>query len=339
MRSTANIARAPDMDNTTLSASLLEECPPPFLDAAKFGSGGCTFARYNSLDCLCSPYPVVGGRFCAPMPQAPSLLCCLPCPSTDFLYPDSKRACRASDVCHLTYPAFKKWYRVAEGLNLAGLVALLFLFITYLFLPPAKTRRHYLSFCLIVGAMVLNVSPAIEPPKHALLSVLSLVSLYRLQYDPRSATTPSHRMTCFRALHAPFQAPSSWPVALPLLSGVRESGQVFTARADGLPVFIRALSMHLQICWDAEPGRKFFYASQILGWGVAAVFFTITITLTGVSFRFGDVCHVNSSNSMKDFWGPLLGISGAAMLLQLCTYVASLLSCSIYLPFSISLLS
>jgi hypothetical protein len=88
-------------------------------------------------------------------------------------------------------------------------------------------------------------------------------------------------------------------------------------------IFIRALSMHLQICWDVMPGKRFFYCAQGLGWGIAATFFTVTITITGVSFRFGDVCHVNSANSMQDFWGPLLVIAGAAMLVQLATYVVS----------------
>lgn len=94
-----------------------------------------------------------------------------------------------------------------------------------------------------------------------------------------------------------------------------------SAHTDYLPVFIRALSMHLQICWDYMPGKTFFYAAQGLGWSVAAAFFTATITVTGVSFRFGEVCHVNSANSMKDFWGPLLAIAGAAMVVQLATFV------------------
>lgn len=86
-------------------------------------------------------------------------------------------------------------------------------------------------------------------------------------------------------------------------------------------IFIRALSMHLQICWDVTPGKRFFYWAQGLGWAVVATFFTITITITGVSFRFGDVCHVNAAHSMKDFWGPLLAIAGAAMIIQIATFV------------------
>ncbi|KAI8940263.1 hypothetical protein NX059_003965 [Plenodomus lindquistii] len=79
--------------------------------------------------------------------------------------------------------------------------------------------------------------------------------------------------------------------------------------------------MHLQICWDVIPGEKFFYWAQGLGWAAVATFFTITITITGVSFRFGDVCHVNAVHSMADFWGPLLAIAGGATLLQIGTFV------------------
>lgn len=77
--------------------------------------------------------------------------------------------------------------------------------------------------------------------------------------------------------------------------------------------------MHLQICWDVTPGQRFFYWAQALGWGVTALLFTVTITLTGVSYRFGSMCHVNSDNSTADFWGPLLAFAGASALLQIGT--------------------
>lgn len=86
-----------------------------------------------------------------------------------------------------------------------------------------------------------------------------------------------------------------------------------------MQVFVRALSMHLQICWDIVPGRKFFYFSQALGWGVPAAIFAATITVTGVSFRFGNACHVNHEKSMQSFWGWLLAIAAAAVVMQLST--------------------
>nr|OQO20057.1 hypothetical protein B0A51_15686 [Rachicladosporium sp. CCFEE 5018] len=85
-------------------------------------------------------------------------------------------------------------------------------------------------------------------------------------------------------------------------------------------IFIRALSMNLQICWDIVPGKKFFYLSQAFGWGIPAVLFAATMTVTGVSFRFGAACHVNHVSSMADFWGPLMAIAGAAGILQIATF-------------------
>jgi len=81
-------------------------------------------------------------------------------------------------------------------------------------------------------------------------------------------------------------------------------------------IFLRALSMHLQICWDIVPGKKFFIFAQAGGWGLVALILTLTIIFTGVSFRFGDACHVNAKNSMAVFWGPLMAVAGSAALLQ-----------------------
>jgi hypothetical protein len=78
--------------------------------------------------------------------------------------------------------------------------------------------------------------------------------------------------------------------------------------------------MHLQICWDIVPGQVFFYIAQGVGWGVIGILFTVTLTITGVSYRFGDTCHVNPNNSMADFWGPILGLSVAAVVIQILTF-------------------
>ena len=79
--------------------------------------------------------------------------------------------------------------------------------------------------------------------------------------------------------------------------------------------------MHLQICWDIVPGKLFFYLSQIFGWGIVATLFVVTMVLTGVSFRFGNACHVNAEHSLADFWGPLLGIAAGAGLIQVMTFL------------------
>jgi hypothetical protein len=87
----------------------------------------------------CTDLLVVDGRFCAQI--KPGLTCCLPCPASDYLYPQS----------------FKSWYRAAEALNLVGLACMVFLLLTFLCLPAEKTRRHYLSYGLIIGAVFLSV--------------------------------------------------------------------------------------------------------------------------------------------------------------------------------------
>ena len=45
----------------------------------------------------------------------------------------------------------------------------------------------------------------------------------------------------------------------------------------------------------------------------------ISLSTTGVSFRFGDTCHINHDKALAVFWGPLLAVAGAAMVLQFGT--------------------
>ncbi|KAK8162867.1 hypothetical protein IWX90DRAFT_254601 [Phyllosticta citrichinensis] len=233
----------------------LANCPPPFLNRANFGDGGYT-----------------SGRLCANVSDAYSdLECCLPCPITDWIFSDS----------------FESAYKVTEALNLVGLIGCLFLLVSWLFLPVANTRRHYLSVCLVVGCVSLALGFAIP-----------------LGAQPEQ---------CFDEI-TPNDMHSSVSCAF--------SGTFIVAGglSAAMWIFIRALSMHVQICWDATPGRKFFYASQFFGWGIPAILFATTMAFTGVSFRFGTACHVSLEHSMADFWGPLLGIAGAAALTQLGTF-------------------
>ena len=84
-------------------------------------------------------------------------------------------------------------------------------------------------------------------------------------------------------------------------------------------VFLRALSIHLQICWELVPGNRFFYSSLAIGWLIPAIFLTVTLSVTGVSFRFGNVCHVNHQLALQNFWGPLLAFAALALVLQFIT--------------------
>ncbi|EME44218.1 hypothetical protein DOTSEDRAFT_71900 [Dothistroma septosporum NZE10] len=240
--------------NSSVS-DLTGNCVAPFLDASKFGGGG-----------------FVSGRFCAVIDGlAGNPSCCLPCPATDWAY---------SAKFH-TYNVVSAW------LNVAGLILLVFMLVSYILLPAHETRKHYLSVSLVIALAMI-----------ALGFTIPLGANPDQCYDE---ITPNDMYTSMEC---------AWSGAFIIAGGL-------TA---GMWIFLRALSMNLQICWDIVPGRKFFYASQMVGWGIPAIFFTITITITGVSFRFGSACHVNHKNSMGDFWGPLLAMAGGAAMLQIGTF-------------------
>lgn len=94
--------------------------------------------------------------------------------------------------------------------------------------------------------------------------------------------------------------------------------------------------MHLQICWDIIPGRKFFWFAQVFGWAVSVVLLSTEISMSGVSFRFGDYCHVNHMKSLETLWGPLLGFAGISLVLQFATFAYCL---NVYLKHSFASLA
>lgn len=85
-------------------------------------------------------------------------------------------------------------------------------------------------------------------------------------------------------------------------------------------VFLRSLSLHLQICWQVVVGRPFMWAAQAAGWGVPVIAVVIALIFSGVSFRFGNTCHINHKNSLADFWIPLLIFAGLTVIIQFATF-------------------
>jgi len=85
-------------------------------------------------------------------------------------------------------------------------------------------------------------------------------------------------------------------------------------------IFLRALSLHLQICWQVVVGRTYMWFAQALGWGVPIVGLVVLLVFSGVSFRFGATCHINHENSLADFWIPLLVFAGLTTVIQFATF-------------------
>lgn len=89
---------------------------------------------------LTDVYLDVDGRLCQALPGGIS--CCLPCPMTDWVYPES----------------FKTITIVANWVAAVSVICCAFLLISWAFLPVEKTNRHYLSICLTFGVLLMNVS-------------------------------------------------------------------------------------------------------------------------------------------------------------------------------------
>lgn len=82
---------------------------------------------------------------------------------------------------------------------------------------------------------------------------------------------------------------------------------------------IRTVAFHLQVCWEVILGQKFMWGSMACGLGIPILGQTVMLIYTGVSYRFGSMCHINIDHSQQDYWIPLLALSAAALFLQLAT--------------------
>ncbi|KAM0329918.1 hypothetical protein ACHAQA_004084 [Verticillium albo-atrum] len=102
--------------------------------------------------------------------------------------------------------------------------------------------------------------------------------------------------------------------------GASGSFLLFGGFAGVMWVFLRAVSLHLQICWQAVVGRNFMLVSQAAGWGLPIIALIVALLFSGVSFRFGATCHINHENSLATFWIPLLVFAGLTVIIQFATF-------------------
>lgn len=211
---------------------------------------------------------VIDGRICE---NVGSTSCCLPCPMTDWTY---------SNVFQIVGIA-------AEWVSVASTVCCLFLLLSWTVLPIDKTHRHYLSICLTLSVVLMNLGfiiPLAGRPNQCYNSI-----------TPNDMQTSS---VC--AASGTFIILGGWAAIC--------------------WVFLRSLSLHLQICWQVVVGRNFLWFSQLVGWGLPVIGIILALTLSGVSFRFGNTCHINHNNSLADMWIPLLVFAGLTLIIQFSTF-------------------
>ncbi|PSS03636.1 hypothetical protein BD289DRAFT_358722 [Coniella lustricola] len=230
-------------------------CPNPFLDSSLYSNGG-----------------YIDGRLCQTLASTNGTIqCCLPCPMTDWTYPDT----------------FVQVGIAAQWTSVFSMVCCVFLLVSWAALPIDKTHRHYLSICLVLAVIFMNLG-----------FVIPLAGQPDQCYD---AITPNDMQTnSVCAASGTFLILGGW-------AGV-------------LWVFLRSLSLHLQICWQVVVGRNFMWFSQATGWGIPAIGIVLALTLSGVSFRFGTTCHINHDNSLADLWIPLLVFAGLTIIIQFATF-------------------
>ncbi|KAK3986699.1 hypothetical protein QBC44DRAFT_372874 [Cladorrhinum sp. PSN332] len=203
-------------------------------------------------------------------------------------FPSGESCCLPCPVSNWVYPdSFETMTTTANWVAVVGTVSCIFLLISWAVLPVDKTFRHYLSISLTTAVLFMNlgfVIPLAAEPQQCFDKI-----------TPNSMETSS---VC--ASSAMFLLLGGW-------AGVAW-------------VFLRALSLHLQICWQLVVGRNFMWFSQVVGWGVPAVGVVLAFVLSGVSFRFGQTCHINHKNSLADLWIPLLVFSGLTLIIQFATF-------------------
>ncbi|KAF2166431.1 hypothetical protein M409DRAFT_54782 [Zasmidium cellare ATCC 36951] len=201
--------------------------------------------------------------------------------------PNATRCCIPCPVFDWTYRNdFKILTDGAAWVHVAGFICRGFLLLSMLVLPSTATRRSYLNVVLLSAIMVLELGfiiPLARQPEQC--------------YDPITPNNESSSFTC---------AFSAACVALGLM--------FFTTW-----VTVRAILMHLQICWNYTPLALTHTIATIVTGAISIGLTAATISHSGVSYRFGGYCHVNVG-SLATFWGFILGFCGIALLLQLTTF-------------------
>lgn len=84
---------------------------------------------------------------------------------------------------------------------------------------------------------------------------------------------------------------------------------------------LRTIAFHLQVCWEVVIGPVFMWIAFAVGLGLPILILTLMMVFTGVSYRFGSVCHINSKDSLHDYWLPILIFGGLGLIMQFVTMV------------------
>ncbi|KAL2014555.1 hypothetical protein VTN00DRAFT_2080 [Thermoascus crustaceus] len=177
---------------------------------------------------------------------------------------------------------------ISSWINVAILPLSIFLLVTYAVLPPKWTHRHYLTICFTIGICLMEIA-----------FIIPLGTKPNECYNEITPNDMRSDLSC--AFTGSLLLFGGWAVVI--------------------WSFLRTIALHLQVCWEIIIGPKFMWGALIVGWGIPAIGLAVMLVLTGVSYRFGNVCHINHANSLQDYWIPLMVFAAIALVLQMTTLV------------------
>ena len=64
-------------------------------------------------------------------------------------------------------------------------------------------------------------------------------------------------------------------------------------------ILLRSIWTHMRVCWDIKHTPVYMYLAHAMGWGLPLVFLTLSLSITGVSYRMGGTCIPNPDNVSK----------------------------------------
>lgn len=175
---------------------------------------------------------------------------------------------------------------IASWISVAVLPLCIFLLVSYAVLPVKWTHRHYLSICFTLGICCMEIA--------------FIIPLGAKPNQCHNAITPNDMysdLSC--AFSGSLLLFGGWMVIM--------------------WSFIRTVAFHLQVCWEVVLGPKFMWGAFLCGFGIPGAMITIMLIFTGVSFRFGEICHINVQNGVQDYWAPIMSFAVAALVLQVTT--------------------
>ena len=275
-----------DLGSAGASALTISLCPPPFLEEAKFPLRGGRESRRSPPSTLLTVCAELDNRFCAALPITGNVRCCLPCPITDYAFG----------------PGLNTAVTATNWLAVVGLIGVTFLLASYYILPVDKTHRYFLSTSVTFAVAIMQMAfvlPLLTKPDQCFDKI-----------TPKDLSTDAKCVLSGTSLLFGGFASLMWgaPASLPSL-----------LRPLTLPVFLRALYIHLQICWQITTGKKFHIMAQVLGWGLPAIITLQALLVSGMSYRLGTTCMPNHHATTLDYWTPCLIVAGVTMAMQFTT--------------------